>query len=196
MGIQAVLLRAIPYEGQTPQVGEGCEVTIAGQALCRINEPLPLIGAPFSGIVEKIRHFKDDGVKTTIQYRVVEGTCEQTADLAIEFNPDLALRNIREYNEGQRRLEECVHRKMRVEGQYEFLKGGHRLYWFGGELPLLETQGKERLSRPLASILMLETTHFTSFGKPYTRGKYLVKDVFDPSDPRVHFESYKRLIVG
>mgnify|MGYP001580352834 FL=1 len=66
------------------------------------------------------------------------------------------------------------------------------MYWFNGELPLLETKGNEVLSRPLASITIIEATHFIQDGKTFTRGKYLVKDVFDPNDAAVNFEWMKR----
>jgi hypothetical protein len=41
--------------------------------------------------------------------------------IQIEFNPDLALRNIDEYKNGRRKIEECVPKNL-VKGQiYEFL---------------------------------------------------------------------------
>ena len=74
-----------------------------------------------------------------------------------EFNPDLALRNINEFKEGKRLKEECIPENI-INGQiYEFLKKGQRLFWLSedekwnkGELPLYETKGQGKFSRPLA----------------------------------------------
>lgn len=108
----------------------------------------------------------------------------------IEFNPDLALRDISEFKNGNRRLEECIPVPL-VEGKvYPFLKSGQRNYWLAGEIPLLETQGNEKLSRPKASIIILEATHFLDDNQPFTKGKYKVVEVFKDDD--IHFESYAR----
>jgi hypothetical protein len=109
-----------------------------------------------------------------------------------EFNPDLALRNIREFKEKRRSLEECIPERMEAGRTYEFLKEGQRLYWLEGECPLVETEGNGKLSRPLASIRILEATHFLYEGKPYTRGLYRVIEVFDPNDPTIHFEGWEK----
>ena len=60
-----------------------------------------------------------------------------------------------------------------------------------GQLPLIKTAGHENLSRPLASIKILEATHFLENGKVYTKGKYQVIKVFDETDQKIHFEAYK-----
>lgn len=111
--------------------------------------------------------------------------------IVIEFNPDLALRNISEFNNGNRKIEECIPDPLEKGKVYEFLKKDHRNYWLQGELPLLETKGGGELSRPKASIIILEATHFLEDGTPFTKGKYKVVDVFD--DDKIHFESYARI---
>ena len=79
------------------------------------------------------------------------------------------------------------------EGEtYNFLKEGQRVYWLDGELALLETEGKQQLSRPIASIRILEATHFLKNNKPYTSGKYKIIEVFDPNNPKINFEWMKR----
>jgi hypothetical protein len=111
--------------------------------------------------------------------------------IQIEFNPDLALRNISEYKKGARKKDECAPSPMFEGKVYSFLKAGQRNYWFDGEIPLLETKGQAQLSRPKASIMILEATHFKANGKTYTKGKYRVIKVF--KDDKIHFESYKRV---
>ena len=113
--------------------------------------------------------------------------------LQIEFNPDLCLRNIKEFKTGQRLVEECIPEKLDKGKIHSFLKEGQRNYWLEGELPLLETEGNQKLSRPIASILILEATHFKKEEKIYTKGKYQVKEVFDLKNPKINFESYKRI---
>jgi hypothetical protein len=51
--------------------------------------------------------------------------------------------------------------------------------------------GKGRLSRPIASIRILESTHFLIGEEVWTRGKCLVCSVF--KDDKIHFEGYKKL---
>lgn len=118
----------------------------------------------------------------------------------VEFNPDLALRNISEYKSGNRKQEECIPEPLEVGKVYDFLKSGQRLFWLNddefwgnGQLPLCETDGKEHLSRPLASIKMLEVTHFLDNGKIWTKGKYKVINIFDVEDNKINFEACKRI---
>ena len=120
--------------------------------------------------------------------------------IKIEFNPDLALRNIEEHKNGNRKIEECIPENLEVGKIYDFLKKDQRLFWFSdspiwgnGQLPLCETGGKEELSRPLASIKMIEVTHFLVDGEVWTKGKYKVIDVFDPDNDKIHFEACKRI---
>lgn len=107
--------------------------------------------------------------------------------IQVEFNPDLALRNISEYKSGKRKIEECVPKPMEEGKIYNFLKKGQRNYWFDGELPLVETKGSQELSRPIASIVILETTHFRQKGEMWTKGKYKIIEVF--KDDKIHFEN-------
>lgn len=113
--------------------------------------------------------------------------------IQIEFNPDLALRNISHYKNGQRQLEECIPEYLEVDRIYYFLKEGQRNYWLEGELPLLQTEGNSKLSRPVASIIILEAIHFRKDNKNYTKGKYQVKEVFNPNNQRVNFEGFNKI---
>jgi hypothetical protein len=77
---------------------------------------------------------------------------------------------------------------MEVGRVYSFLKKGQRNYWLHGEVPLLETTGNQQLSRPLASIIILEATHFIKDGEIYTRGTYRVKRILGINSPEIYFE--------
>jgi len=112
--------------------------------------------------------------------------------IKVEYNPDLALRDISEFNNGNRKIEECIPADLEKEAIYPFLKKDQRLYWIYGEIPLLETKGSEILSRPKASIIILEATHFLNNNEVWTKGKYIVKEVFDDSD-KVHFEGFDKI---
>ena len=107
--------------------------------------------------------------------------------IAVEFNPDLALRNFSEFEEGNRKQEECIPKDLEPGKIYNFLKKGQRNYWIEGELPLLETKGNQELSSSIASIIILEATHLLIDGEPYTKGRYKVVDL------EAKFESYKRV---
>jgi len=111
--------------------------------------------------------------------------------IQVEFNPDLALRNISEFKNGNRKEEECIPENIETGKVYPFLKEGQRNYWFFGEVPLVETKGNQELSRPKASILILEAVHFTENGKIYTKGKYKVVEVFN--DDKIHFEGFNKI---
>lgn len=120
--------------------------------------------------------------------------------IKVEFNPDLALRNLSEYKAGKRKKEECVPSPLEKGKVYDFLKSGQRLFWlsdseFGGngQIPLCETSGDEKLSRPLASVKILEVTHFLEGGEVWTRGKYKIVEVFDVTNEKIHFEACKRI---
>jgi len=102
--------------------------------------------------------------------------------IQVEFNPDLALRNIFHHYDKARSLEECIPKDLEAGKTYDFLKEGQRNYWLMGEIPLLQTEGEGKVSRPLASIVILESTHFIKDNKIYTKGKYEVKEVFNPYD--------------
>jgi len=111
--------------------------------------------------------------------------------IQVEFNPDLALRNISEFKNGKREKEECIPEDLRAGQEYPFLKHGQRNYWLDGELPLLKTGGNGQLSKPLASIVILETTHFKKNEKLYTKGRYKVIEIF--TDNKVHFNGINKI---
>ncbi len=110
--------------------------------------------------------------------------------IQVEFNPDLALRNISEYQNGNRKKEECIPANLRIGKTYEFLKREQRLYRIFGEIPLIQTQGGGKLSRPKASIIILEATHFLHDGEVWTKWKYKVIQVF--TDDKIYFECFDR----
>jgi len=113
--------------------------------------------------------------------------------IQVEFNPDLALRDYSEFEKGNRKQEECIPKGLEAGKIYNFLKKGLRNYWLMGELPLVKTTGNQNLSRPVASIVILEATHTLIDKEPYTKGKYKVIDVFDINDPTIHFETMDRV---
>ena len=117
--------------------------------------------------------------------------------IQVEFNPDLALRV---YGTPDREESECLPQNL-IEGEiYNFLKKEQRIfwltdnkYWNQGEMPLVMTKGNQQLSRPIASIKIIEVTHFLLKGEPYTKGKYQIIEVFNQEDNEIKFESYKRI---
>ncbi len=111
--------------------------------------------------------------------------------IKVEFNPDLALRNIAEFKKGRRKRAECIPANLKTGRIYPFLKKEQRNYWLHGEIPLVETKGNQQLSRPKASIIILEATHFIKNKEIYTKGRYKVVKVFN--DNKVHFEGCKRI---
>ena len=112
-----------------------------------------------------------------------------TMGIKVEFNPDLALR---EFGTPGRLEEECVPERTMLYMSHKFLKKGQRNYWLEGEIPLVITDGNQHLSRPIASIRILEATHFLQNGEPYTKGIYEIIDVFDPNGQRIEFEGFQR----
>ena len=110
--------------------------------------------------------------------------------IQVEFNPDLALRA---YATSGRSVEECLPNEIKPGKVYSFLKEGQRNYWIEGEIPLLETKGNQQLSRPLASITIKEYTHFMLDNKPYTKGFYLVNEIYTAEDKSIHFEGMKKV---
>lgn len=111
--------------------------------------------------------------------------------IQVEFNPDLALRNISEYKNGNRKIEECIPENLEVGKIYDFLKKDQRNYWLFGEIPMVETKGNQNLSRPKASVMILEATHFLDNGELFTKGKYKVVEVF--KDDKIYFEGMDRV---
>lgn len=111
--------------------------------------------------------------------------------IKVEFNPDLALRDISEFKKGNRKTEECIPEKIEFGKTYAFLKEGQRNYYIEGEIPLLETKGNQNLSFPKASIVILEATHFLRDNKPYTKGFYRVVEIFN--DDKIHFNGFSKI---
>lgn len=110
--------------------------------------------------------------------------------IRVEFNPDLALRK---FNTAGRLEEECLPETLNAGKSHNFLKEGQRNYWLEGEITLLETKGNQQLSGPLASIRILEATHFMKDNKPYTRGIYQITEVYDINDKTIHFEGMSKI---
>ncbi len=110
--------------------------------------------------------------------------------IQVEFNPDLALRA---HGTKGRLEEECIPNKLEVGKEYHFLKQGQRNYWLEGEIPLVVTEGNQNLSKPIASIKILEATHRLIDGKPSTWGTYKVKEIYDLMEDAIHFEGKDKI---
>jgi hypothetical protein len=115
--------------------------------------------------------------------------------IVVEFNPDLALRDCSEYEKGNRKEEECIPKKLEEGKIYSFLKKDQRNYWFYGEIPLRETQGNQNLGKPIASVVIIEATHFKDKESVYTKGKYKVIEVFNTNDKTPKFDGLDRIKV-
>jgi hypothetical protein len=113
--------------------------------------------------------------------------------IQVEFNPDLCLRNIKEFKEGRRKKEECIPEDLEAGNVYEFLKKDQRNFWLLGEIPFRETKGEGILGKPIASVIILEVIHFLENNIMYTKGKYKVVDVFDPNDKTPKFDGLDRI---
>ena len=113
--------------------------------------------------------------------------------IEVEFNPDLALRNIEHHKKGERKLEECIPENLEPGKEYHFLKKGQRNYWLHGQIALLQTEGEGKLSRPVASIVIVEATHYLEGSEVFTKGTYCVVDKFDPENPTINFEWMERI---
>lgn len=113
--------------------------------------------------------------------------------IVVEFNPDLALRNISEYKNKKRKLEECIPEKLAEGKIYDFLKKGQRNYWLHGEIPLLETKGNQNLSKPKASVIILEAVHFVDAKdrEVWTRGKYKVVEIL--KGDKIRFDGFAKI---
>jgi len=106
--------------------------------------------------------------------------------IQVEFNPDLALRK---FNTSERLAEECIPEKIEEGKIYEFLKKGQRLYWLYGEIPLRITEGDQKLSRPLASVIIIEEIHFIKENEAWTKGKYKIIKILGENDN--YFDGYE-----
>ncbi|EKE19920.1 MAG: hypothetical protein ACD_8C00086G0011 [uncultured bacterium] len=100
--------------------------------------------------------------------------------IAVEFNPDLALRDISEFKAGRRKIEECVPENLEVGKVYEFFKKEQRIYYLLGEISLIETTTSGgSFSKARASVNILEVTHFIENGEVCTKGKYKINEIFE-----------------
>ena len=108
--------------------------------------------------------------------------------IQVEFNPDLALRGADKMMIENRKIEECIPKNLEEGKTYPFLKKDQRNYWIHGEVPLVETKGNEVLSRPRASIQILEATHFLKDRQVYTKGLYKVLKIF--KNKNIQFECF------
>ncbi|MDO8425636.1 MAG: hypothetical protein Q7T01_03950 [bacterium] len=116
--------------------------------------------------------------------------------IVVEYNPDLALRTMEEHRAGRRAAEECMPDPLVAGSEHVFLKRGQRCYWMHGEVPLVLTEGAQRISRPCASVIILEAAHVVRDGEVWTRGRYRIAAVFDPADPAIHFEGHERTAIA
>ncbi len=99
--------------------------------------------------------------------------------IAVEFNPDLALRDVSQFKEGKRKIEECVPENLEVGKVYDFLKKEQRIYYLKGAVSLIETlPAGGSFSQPRANVNILEVTHFVENGEVCTKGKYEVIEIF------------------
>lgn len=114
--------------------------------------------------------------------------------IPIEFNPDLALRNIAEFESGNRKKEECIPENLEVGKEYEFFKKEQRCYWLTGHVPLIETSSAGgTFSSPLASVRILEATHFSKDGVVYTKGKYkILKLIGEAEGKKLPYDFFQR----
>lgn len=99
--------------------------------------------------------------------------------IPVEFNPDLALRDISEFKAGRRKFEECIPEILEIGRNYDFFKKEQRIYYLKGKVSLIETTTNGgNFSQPRANVNILEVTHFVEGGEVYTKGKYEVTEVF------------------
>ena len=110
--------------------------------------------------------------------------------ILIEFNPDLALRDISLFKSWERKKEECIPEKLNIWDIYDFLKKWQRNYYLleNEPIPLIKTEWNWILSRPYVAIRILEATHFNLNWEIWTRWKYKILDVYNIDNPKIHFE--------
>ena len=106
--------------------------------------------------------------------------------IQVEFNPDLALRDISHHREGKRSLEECLPKLLREGATHHFKKKGQRNYYFLEPVPLLET--KEINDYPPSSRRYYSGSNSLLKRIMYTKGRYRIEKVFDPASLEVYFE--------
>ncbi len=84
--------------------------------------------------------------------------------IELEFETELALRP---YGTGEINTNEFLPKLLKKKGVHKFLKPEQRNYWLKGEMPLKEIGEEQQLSGPLASIIIIESTHFLHHGEVY-----------------------------
>ena len=87
-------------------------------------------------------------------------------------------------------MEECLPENPEIGKAYPFLKRGQRSFWMSGEVPIVQTDGKE-ISRPIGSIRIIETAQFIDSDQINTRGFYRFVEIFN--DKTVHFEGLEKI---
>lgn len=93
----------------------------------------------------------------------------------VEFNQELTLRA---FGTNSRKEEECLPEKLILGEIYPFLKEGQRAYNILGEIDVHKTEGNQNVSPPIAKVRIIEVTHFLEGGTVWTKGKYLVKEIY------------------
>lgn len=113
----------------------------------------------------------------------------------VEFNPHLCLRKFEEGRSagGERITSECLPRNLERGRIYDFLKKGQRNYYLMGEVSLRITEGNGKLSRPVASVQIVEATHYLLGGEIWTRGKYEVVELYEANDKKIHFDGLEKI---
>lgn len=107
-----------------------------------------------------------------------------------EYNPELCLR---EFNTPEKLSDECLPEKLEPNKIYKFLKKGQRHYWLEGEIALRITNGNKQISKPVASIIILESTHFIKNNELWTKGTYNVIETYNLNDLTIHFETTSKI---
>ncbi len=92
--------------------------------------------------------------------------------IKVEFNSNLALRK---FGTPGRLEEECLPKKLEHGETHSFFKKGQRNYYLEGEISLNETSGNKVIPFPLATVKILEVTHFLIEGELYTKGIYRIE---------------------
>ena len=110
--------------------------------------------------------------------------------ILVEYNPDLALRDISHFHEWKRKIEECIPEKLEIWKTYNFLQLWQRNYYLcdNEPVPLIKTEWNTILSRPFASIKILEATHFNLNWEIWTKWIYKIIEIYDINDSTIHFE--------
>ena len=92
----------------------------------------------------------------------------------VEFNDCLALRIL---GTSCRKEEECTRPNMKPGDVYDFIKDGWRIFLQERNIPLVITEGNEKLSKPIAEITIMRATHYIDRGETRTTGAYMVRRV-------------------